>query len=306
MPSSIPPEATLRQFVLGSLDDQRRLEIEERLVTDPEAFDALELVEEELVDQYADDLLSSGDRRDFERSFLTTPERRRQVAFVRLLREQAARASGPRVSSRRTSFGSFSAAWAAPLAASLCVAVGLSAWLLVRQASLIGEIHRLDARRASQEQAASRLSGELNALSARTQQLETTLLRERGGIPDAGPAARGQMSLSAPPQVIELMAGRLRDGGTLTRVVPDAAVVHFRLVLRGPEYSSYRAVLYNANGDELWSMSKLAPVAAGGSGSVIVVAPSELLVRDDYEIRLRGITAAGREEAVATYVFRRP
>ena len=65
-------------------------------------------------------------------------------------------------------------------------------------------------------------------------------------------------------------------------------------------------MLYNANGDELWSMSKLAPVAAGGSGSVIVVAPSELLVRDDYEIRLRGITAAGREEAVATYVFRRP
>ena len=67
--------ATLKQFVLGALDDDHRLEVEQRLVTEPETFEALELVEAELVEAYAEDALSSAERLGFERHYLTTPER---------------------------------------------------------------------------------------------------------------------------------------------------------------------------------------------------------------------------------------
>ena len=304
--------ATLKQFVLGALDDDRRIEVEERLVTEPETFEALELVEAELVEAYAEDALSSAERQRFERHYLTTPERCQQVAFIRQLRARARVSPSPKAprAARRWLDWRISPAWTAPLAASLCMAVGLSTWLATRQADLRADVTSLTAERALQDVRTRQLLDEVNRLTAQTTELQGTLVRDRLAPRDTitpGPLALAPQPPRA-PIVYELQAGMLRSGGTLPRVSipPDAATVHFRLPLSGVPFPTYRAVVYSDDGEELWSVSKLVPRAVSGGRVLMVVAPAELLGRGDYEIRVHGSASDGQQEPLASYSFRRP
>src|SRR5262245_22433148 len=78
-------EADLRRYVLGGLEDGPRLAIEERLVTDPDAFDALGIVEDELIEAYLDGSAPVADRRAFERHFLARPEGPQRLQLARAL-----------------------------------------------------------------------------------------------------------------------------------------------------------------------------------------------------------------------------
>ena len=75
----------LRQYLLGDLTGEAQRRVEERLLTEPDFLEELLVGEEELMDDYVGGELSADERLKFERHFLSTPERRRQVeAFSRL------------------------------------------------------------------------------------------------------------------------------------------------------------------------------------------------------------------------------
>jgi hypothetical protein len=109
-------EQTLRRYVLGELEERLRLELEELLLTDTDAFEALGVIEDELIEKYMEGSGTAEDRRAFEQSFLDSPERQRRLDFARALRARASR-KGPRMSSVRP------LAWIG-LAAVLVVSVG--------------------------------------------------------------------------------------------------------------------------------------------------------------------------------------
>jgi hypothetical protein len=279
-------QPTLRQFVLGSLDDPRRLDIEERLITEPDTFEALELVEAELMEDYVEGRLPRPDRQAFEDHFLTTSERCQQADLLRLLVErvpvQPAQAAERSRVTQRWDAWRLPPLWTGLLAASLCAAVTTAAWLSVRQADLRHEITVLRAEQALQH-ATPPSAAALSAV-------------------DNAPSTPAPMALLTVP----LIPGMLRDGGTLARVeVPQQAqAVRFRLALTGPGYRSYRAVFYDADAEELWAASNLHVASGDASKSLTVVVPSELLRRGDYEIRLSGISQRGKEQTAATYRFR--
>src|ERR687886_587977 len=75
----------LRQYLLGDLSGEARQRVEQRLLTEPDFLDELLLGEEELIDDYVRENLPDDDRLKFERHFLSTPERRRQLSFARAL-----------------------------------------------------------------------------------------------------------------------------------------------------------------------------------------------------------------------------
>ena len=72
----------LRQYLLGSLPQEDLPGLEERLLTDEGAFEGLLVEEEELIDDYVAGDLSADERSRFERHFLSTEERRRQLNFA--------------------------------------------------------------------------------------------------------------------------------------------------------------------------------------------------------------------------------
>ena len=83
---------TLKQYLLGELSQETQLEaVEERLFADDDAFEELQLVKEDLIDQYVKDEFTAAERRNFERNFLTTDERRADVRRAQALARYAGR-----------------------------------------------------------------------------------------------------------------------------------------------------------------------------------------------------------------------
>jgi anti-sigma-K factor RskA len=73
------------QYLLGQLPEDKQERLEEQLFTDDEYFERLIATEDELIDDYLLDRLSAGERKQFERTFLTNPFLRKRVALAKAL-----------------------------------------------------------------------------------------------------------------------------------------------------------------------------------------------------------------------------
>jgi hypothetical protein len=78
-------EQQMIRYLLGELSIKDKLEMEMEYFTDPEIFDLLLAVEQDLVEGYVNGKLSPSGRVRFERNYLTTPVRREQVRFFQNL-----------------------------------------------------------------------------------------------------------------------------------------------------------------------------------------------------------------------------
>ena len=76
----------MRDYLLGNLEAERRVALEESILCDPEIYEELLVVEEELIDEYITNKLSPSERQQFETDFLITAERQNNLRFGRLLR----------------------------------------------------------------------------------------------------------------------------------------------------------------------------------------------------------------------------
>jgi anti-sigma factor RsiW len=325
-------ERTLRRYVLGDLEDDVRSELEELLVTDPEAFEALGVIEDELMDEYLAESVSAAERRGFEQHFLISPQGRHRLRVARALKHRANASPFPQHADPRiTGTASVSSpgwrpAWVG-LAAALAVSLFGNAWLALRHLTLEAPLERpsvtgeaapptLPALATPSPHAppaaspASGASGSAAESVAASPELSAALAREQleRVEAEAGVRTLGQQAQRsrAPVVTFTLAAGLLRSAGSLPRVsVPkDALVVRLRLDLPGDDYPLYRAALLDGNGDEVWAASKLRGEGQAGQPAVVLVLPSELLPRGDYQVKLSGVTGRGDLEAVATYPLR--
>jgi len=85
------------QYLLGQAGPEESSSFEERLITEKDFYDELTIAEDELIDQYLDDDLTSLEREQFESHFLSSPERRQKVRFGSALLQTADRNDSPRV-----------------------------------------------------------------------------------------------------------------------------------------------------------------------------------------------------------------
>ena len=124
----------IRRYLLGELDDGARAEVEQRLLSDGEAFEQLLVAEDEIIDEYASGRLDAEERADFEAHFLATPERQQKVRFARALRRHAMTFAQVRETGKQPVVqGLWSSrswlSWAATTAAVLAIIAG-TVWFL--------------------------------------------------------------------------------------------------------------------------------------------------------------------------------
>lgn len=81
-------EQTLTQYLLGSLPAAETERLDELCLTDDEAAEALQAVEHDLVDAYAQDELTAATRAQFNSHYLTSQLRREKVAFAQTFQAQ--------------------------------------------------------------------------------------------------------------------------------------------------------------------------------------------------------------------------
>jgi hypothetical protein len=72
---------TIKKYLLGSLEETRKTQLEERLLNDAQLFEEVLIAEDELVDHYVAGRLSVDDKVRFESHFLVTPDRIRKIQF---------------------------------------------------------------------------------------------------------------------------------------------------------------------------------------------------------------------------------
>ena len=303
-------ERTLRRYVLGDLEEDVRPELEELLVTDFDAFEALGVIEDELIGEYVEETGSATERRRFERNFLTSAERLRRLSLARALKRRASATPRPRAETHDTGFApvrpfSWRPAWVG-LAAALAVSLVGNVWQAAHYWALGARVEGPSPHRLS----ASTSPAPVGEISVESEELRARLAREQRERAEADARVKTLekhlQGSRAPVVTFTLAAGLLRSGGSLPRVsLPSGAVVvRLRLELPGEDYPRYRAALLDADGDEIWTASKLAAEAEAGRTAVVLVLPAGLLPRGDYQVKLSGVAERGNPEAVATYSLR--
>jgi anti-sigma factor RsiW len=86
MKNRVITDADIREYLLGRLDSESELveSIDEQTLTDPKFSISVDVIEDEIIEQYLEGTLSSDDRRAVERHFLRPPERQRKLQTARL------------------------------------------------------------------------------------------------------------------------------------------------------------------------------------------------------------------------------
>lgn len=76
----------LTQYLLGELSTADRENIEKQYFVNQEVWEALNEAEDDLIDSYVYGRLSPHEREQFERHFLTFPQKRKRVELVKALK----------------------------------------------------------------------------------------------------------------------------------------------------------------------------------------------------------------------------
>src|SRR5687767_157148 len=83
-------EERLVHYLLGKLQEEEMLHLEESYFLDDNLFDEIQVAERELIDRYVEGSLSKDERYQFEHFFLSTPSRQEKLRFARVLKKHIA------------------------------------------------------------------------------------------------------------------------------------------------------------------------------------------------------------------------
>jgi len=288
--------AKLTRYLLGEVSQQERDEIEDGYSRDDDLFEDLIAAENDLIDDYVHDKLSETEKGQFERHFLSNPERREQVRFARSLMlaggdpTRTAEDAKPLVRSRPASWTP-ALRWA--VAAGLLVTLAGLSWLAMANRRLHDQ---LEAVRAGQA-AAQRQAQELRQQVTDLQQAIAQARNQQTGLPP------GSTRLS-----LMLVPGLARGNGRQVTLPlsPGISQVQFILKHEGDEAAtSYDVVLETADGRRIWQKENLTGSPAGKEGNIVTVEiPATILKRDDYVLRLLQPVSGAKPGELSVYSFR--
>ena len=104
MENRVIEDVHIREYLLGRLEGDPELveQIDERILTNPQFSLIVDVVEDEIIEEYIEGSLSADDAQAVERHFLRPPERQLKLRNARLLSRHLATASLPRESVERS------------------------------------------------------------------------------------------------------------------------------------------------------------------------------------------------------------
>jgi uncharacterized membrane protein YciS (DUF1049 family) len=310
--------------LLGNLPEEQRLRMEEEFLRDDQRYEQLLALENELFYDYAQNKLSSGEREQFEKQFLSSERNRKRAILASALAHKLSEAAPVETPEKdiagrerrhfrqylKSYFVAQSAAMRGSLAALAIVSLALI-WLVIGIIRLRNEFNQFQAQRAVQE---DQLRQQAQRDRARTDELNIKLEREldenamlQRELSKMQAQFSGQSQRS--PSVVSLVLSPsiVRDQATGMKKLylpPETSLLKLRLKLKGEvEYKSYQVVLLTAEGSERWSQDMLQAQRAGSSLSIVLSLPAGILAEGDYELRLNGHASDGTLEETGDYYY---
>ena len=264
----------IRRYLLGALDADRKTALEERILSVPEAYEELSMVEDELVHDYVAGGLSELERQQFETSFLTTAERQKNLRFAQLLTRYVNAQSVPITHENNAAAAIPHAEKSAPAKKSLkfsllpanghpavvfCIAgvallgITLLSWFVFRRPPLLPVQQRAE-----------------------------------------------------PVVVVTLAPGSITTGNTTAQrvnVPPKGYNLKLELELANASFRNYKSELFREN-KPLQTRGELKIEAKGEQFVVPLTITGEMLRPGDYEVKLSGVSESGADAFIEKYAFR--
>lgn len=279
----------IRRYLLGGLSPLQREQIEQRVFTDPEFREQVELIEEELVDNFVDRALPDEEQAAFSAYLLANPHLRLDVGIVEELKLHAARPSPAVAEAPSESGPGLFASWLAalrrfrtPLAVTCAALILVSAAVLIRRDL---ETRRLEQQLLTKRSRSEKIGREVARLNA-------------PGDETAASAAREAMA--SPTTHAELTPGVSRDAGDKSAypsLAPATGAAYARLRLKlepaATGFPSYIARFKSVD-DGARFEADLPPTTEDGRLGLWVTLPIGVLPDGDYQVELSGRDAAGR------------
>jgi hypothetical protein len=267
-------DVSLRQFLLGQLDDGQRQRIESRFLTDPQFKERIFAAEQDLIDDYLDGSLAKADHESFLLHFAQTPEQQRKLRISRSVMDWAmseanrfeVRPQPISVWSRLFAGLRLKPVFVVSIAVSAMVAIGIAIlWLNYtadrRNSRTQEELARLNDPARLHETLPQMYSLELSPVAVRSAQPEAELERSSS-------------------QYVEL---RLRW-------------------IEREDYPRYRAMVRRFDDDETLLVDNLHTEGEAGK-AIRLRLPVWMLKRGLYRVEISGVDAHGAVSAPVEYTF---
>lgn len=293
---TVPNKVLLRKYLLGNLSEAERDQLEAEYFRNDEAWSILNATEDDLIDSYVHGQLTGDEKKQFERHFLSSSERRDRLRFARLLLDPELR---ERLSDGSKEIGIYPT----PLPKNL------TRW---KTFSAIGAVFAfaLGAVLAFQN---ARLRSDLSKLQSEQTSLQDQLrkLREQNRGPDASSQRQsiaGILQGSVGPLIaIPLSPGLTRDGQGVEDhsfpLTPTPGTVVLVLKLERDDYTAYDVAVATAEGKEIYRVSGLKSLPFGDRWSVNVSLPSRLFRKGVYIANLCGESTGKKPQVIQAYSF---
>lgn len=337
-------ENELRRYLLGDLKLEERLAVEERLFLDEEYLQLLKGVEEELLDEYAYDELTAGERKQLETHFLLEQGRHGDLMLAQALRRYVTSEAQPAqplpVPSGNEVSGAAmarAAGWRSYLfgrrpvlgysfAALLLLLLGGLIWLA---AVSVFRQDRTPPEQVKEEQVPQRQEpgerrpeqangnapsegGQSNREQRAT--LPSPVVEEPPTQEQAAPQprqARGPSSQGTPKPgrtlALLLPAGGIvrEDGETNNlKIASDIGFVVLQLALVEREDYKNYRASLLRGARTIYARAGLKMAVVGDVRVILLKVPARLLRPQSYEVKLSGLAPDGRMQEIASYAFR--
>ena len=289
MKEEILTDALLREFLLGKLDDEEQQRIEDLFITDSRARERVLAAEQDLIEEYLEDSLTTADRERFLSRFAQTPTQRRKLRITKSIKDWAvteAAATQADVAVSQTD-----AAISQTVPSKISIRSRAGAWLLQKIAFVVPiAVATVIAIIVATVWLNSRIERNRRHLAIKQElaQLNT---------PESRREAPSQILLELSPVTVR----SVEQQAEIKRSA-DIQIVELQLPWIKKRYSVYQAEVHRVGDDESYTIPNLHPENDGGY-FIRIRLSAQMLSRGQYQIHLSGIAADGFQSNYEEYTF---
>jgi len=272
-------DALLRQFLLDKLDDEERERIESLFLTDSAMRDRVLAAEQDLIEDYLEDSLSSTDREAFVLRYAQTAEQQRKLRITRSIKDWAIAEDAARevkVVGAGASAGSlWSRLWERLRLRPVFVVPIVAVVILAVVFAVIWVDRRREQSALEQEVARLNDPSSFRAVPSR-------------------------------PDTLVLAPGTLRSGEGQHPIKPraDEPFVELHLNWTQERFPNYQAEVRRLSDDSTVAIPSLSTASAADAGKTLRLRlPPRFLTRGTYRIQVNGIAADGTKSSTEEYSF---
>ena len=299
-----------KRYLLGTLSEAERDQLEQTYFSDDAEFDEIEIAEDELVDAYVRGKLAGDDRRRFEKLASSSKRLGERVAFARVLSTKTASSPFPAVVEvpQRNRWKDLFFGQPARLAFGfgiLLVLLGgvviFSAWLQIRQRS-----EAIAAREAALEERRQQIERQAAEAKAGNEQWASQLREQEAQLNEREQAAQEPNKPVGLVASLFLRPGETRGEGTRSEatLTRNTSGIRFTIDLADSSSPRYRATVTTVEFKPVSKPRVLAPKRNRSGDFLTLEVPAKDLAAGDYYVRVEGLGASGKVDSTNDYQFR--